>query len=105
MTQNLGTLQPNYNVHESWEAKNHHFSFGTNGKVVVLGVPILRHFRVSNSQITQYQFTYLKYLISLAVRQGFPVSRMTTNYLNSPMKIFYSTSFTLSEQSKRSRAV
>ena len=26
--------------------KNHHFSFGTNGKVVVLDVPILKHFRV-----------------------------------------------------------
>ena len=25
---------------------NHHFSFGTDGKVVVLGVPILKHFRV-----------------------------------------------------------
>ena len=24
----------------------HHFPFGTNGKVVVLGVPILKHFRV-----------------------------------------------------------
>ena len=26
---------------------NHHFPIGTNGKVVVLGVPILKHFRVS----------------------------------------------------------
>ena len=25
---------------------NHHFPLGTNGKVVVLGVPILKHFRV-----------------------------------------------------------
>ena len=25
---------------------NHHFTLGTNGKVVVLGVPILKHFRV-----------------------------------------------------------
>ena len=25
---------------------NHHFPFGTNGKVLVLGVPILKHFRV-----------------------------------------------------------
>ena len=25
---------------------NHHSAFGTNGKVVVLGVPILKHFRV-----------------------------------------------------------
>ena len=28
---------------------NHHFPFGTNGKVVVLGVPILKHFRVCTS--------------------------------------------------------
>ena len=26
--------------------QNHHFPFGTNGKVVVLGVPILKHFRL-----------------------------------------------------------
>ena len=26
--------------------KNHHFPSGTNGKVMVLGVPILKHFRV-----------------------------------------------------------
>ena len=26
---------------------DHHFPFGTNGKVVVLGVPILKHFRVA----------------------------------------------------------
>ena len=25
---------------------NHHFPFGTNGKIVVLGVSILKHFRV-----------------------------------------------------------
>ena len=25
---------------------NHHFPFGTNGKIAVLGVPILKHFRV-----------------------------------------------------------
>ena len=30
---------------------NHHFPFGTNGKVVVLGVPILKHFRVVNRAI------------------------------------------------------
>ena len=24
---------------------NHHFPFGTNGKVIMLGVPILKHFR------------------------------------------------------------
>ena len=29
---------------------NHHFPFGTIGKVVVLGVPILKHFRVGLSK-------------------------------------------------------
>ena len=32
--------------------KKHHFSFGTFGKVVMLGVTILKHFRVKYSQIT-----------------------------------------------------
>ena len=31
---------------ETPTGNNHHFPFGTNGKVVVLGVPILKHFRV-----------------------------------------------------------
>ena len=30
---------------------NHHFPFGSNGKLVVLGVPILKHFRVVSDQI------------------------------------------------------
>ena len=29
-----------------WNSPNHRFPFWTNGKVVVLGVPILKHFRV-----------------------------------------------------------
>ena len=36
---NIGT--PNY----------HHFPFGTNGKIEVLGVPILKHFRVFISAV------------------------------------------------------
>ena len=44
--QNLDSLQPNYNVLKHWTPNNHHFLFGTKGKVVVLGVPILKHFRV-----------------------------------------------------------
>ena len=30
-----------------WIPNNHHFPFGTNERVVVLGVPILKHFRVN----------------------------------------------------------
>ena len=32
----------------------HHFPFGTNGKVVVLGVPILKHFRVNTGMLLSY---------------------------------------------------
>ena len=35
---------------------NHHFLYGTNGKVVVLGVPILKHFRVVPGWVTQGSF-------------------------------------------------
>ena len=35
----------------------HHFPFGTHGKVVVLGVPILKHFRV-------YKYLYPENLFS-----------------------------------------
>ena len=33
---------------------NHHFPFGTNGKVVVSGVPIFKHFRVCSVGISIY---------------------------------------------------
>ena len=32
---------------------NHDFPFGTNGKVVVLGVPILKHFRVLSVHLVE----------------------------------------------------
>ena len=37
--------------------KNHHFSSGTNGKVVVLGVPILKHFRVCPERVKVNGYT------------------------------------------------
>ena len=40
MYSNIGT--PNYG----------HFPFGTNGKIEVLGVPILKHFRVSQCSLS-----------------------------------------------------
>ena len=46
-------IRANYNLiimcSNTGTPNNHHFPFGTNGKVVVLGigVPILKHFRVS----------------------------------------------------------
>ena len=39
---------------------NHHFPIGANGKVVVLGVPILKHFRVRDSFLrvfTEFQWS------------------------------------------------
>ena len=38
---------------------NHLFSFGTNGKVVVLGVPILKHFRVAPGIVIHYEPAHL----------------------------------------------
>ena len=34
-------------------SNNHHFPFGTNGKVVELGVPILKHFRVHTNGLVK----------------------------------------------------
>ena len=49
VSQNLGILQQ-YSLIlmclNTGTPNNHHFQFWTNGKVVVLGVPILKHFRV-----------------------------------------------------------
>ena len=44
MSQNLGTVQPNYNVFKYWDT----WKPGTNGKLMVLGVPIFKHWRVLN---------------------------------------------------------
>ena len=47
MSQNLGRLQPHYNVLEYWDtSKTFNLSLETNGKLMALGVPILKHFRV-----------------------------------------------------------
>ena len=45
---------------------NPHFPFGTNGKVVVLGVPILKHFKVDYSA-----FEYLEGYFVVLVRRVF----------------------------------
>ena len=40
-------------------SNNHHFPFGINRKVVVLGIPILKHFRVlENLKIDNYPEHY-----------------------------------------------
>ena len=38
---------------------NHHFPFATNGKIVVLGVPILKHFRVNVQKDRIFLFNVL----------------------------------------------
>ena len=55
---------------------NHHFPFGTNGKVVVLGVPILKHFRVLTWE-KQYALQEKCFLIKLNVTLKQNVQRMT----------------------------
>ena len=41
-------------------AKNHHFPFGTNGKVVVLGVLILKHSRYFHVSKKSYRVDFDK---------------------------------------------
>ena len=50
MSQNLGTLQPNFNM----------LNIGTHGKLMVLGVPILKHFRVAMLRNLQVNRNKLK---------------------------------------------
>ena len=45
------------------------------------------------------------YRIYSAIRWSFPLSKLTTNNIISPLKFCYSTSFTLPKQSQRSRSV
>ena len=49
---------------------NHHFPFGTNGKVVVLGVPILKHFRVMHLSIDFIFERVMALDVSALVRHG-----------------------------------
>ena len=80
VSQNLGTLQHQIIMClNTGTPYNHHFHFGTNGKVVVLGVPILKHFRVlpldiSNTDISQYP------LISKHIFRAYVVFFVTRGY-------------------------
>ena len=49
-----------------------------------------------------FKFTYRIYL---AIRRGFPLSRMSTNHQLSRMQFCCNTSFTLPKQSQRSRSI
>ena len=51
---------------------NHHFLFGTNGKVVVLGVPILKHFRVDPTKCHIMWRLIWAGTVSLRPFYGFP---------------------------------
>ena len=48
--------------HNIGSPRNYHSPFETNGKVVVLGVPILKHFRVIFSQQYFYSFVVFFFL-------------------------------------------
>ena len=57
---------------------NHHFPFGTNGKVVVLGFPILKHFGVYLYKMHHYLILTLDLAGS-----GFPRSQIIDEELSS----------------------
>ena len=57
---------------------NHHFPFGTNGKVVVSGVPILKHFRVlhcGRGQSAKEANTLLGQVVSLSEQCSVKLNR------------------------------
>ena len=62
--------------------KNHQFSFGTNGKVVVLGVPILKHFRVSATgpRFNTWSGLILPFLLPLIQERQLSVTGMCMKY-------------------------
>ena len=53
---------------------NHLFPFGTNGKVVVLGVPILKHFRVLSQRAVKPKTTYQPYLTKADILRGYTIN-------------------------------
>ena len=72
------------------------FPFGTNGKLIILGVPILKHITVysryhvecfylacylQKGDIGRHKLllNFLAYSISLVVKQSFPLARMVPN--------------------------
>ena len=57
---------------------NHYFLFGTNGKVVVLGVPILKHFRVYPRH-TKYVEGYIVFVFP-SVRLSIRASKFCTKF-------------------------
>ena len=65
MSQKLDTLQPNIGT-----PKTINFPFGTNGKLMVLSAPILKHFRVSeyvfNTLCSNTVQLYLNYAMQSA---------------------------------------
>ena len=69
--------------------KNHHFSFGTNGKVVVSGVPILTHFKVP-SEILKLSYLNHSEVGALFIR-GFLLYEITPGYCNPVQKVFEET--------------
>ena len=91
--------------------KNINFSSETNGKLMVLGVPILKHFRNTDIQLCFGQLSLL-FCFSLSVsfpdlgitiytpylfgyKTGFPLSRMSTNNQIIPMQLCCNMSLTL----------
>ena len=57
-----------------------------------------------NQISSMYSYIWRKFCIYLAIRWGFPLSRVTTNNWISPMKFCLNTSFTLPKQFQRIRS-
>ena len=51
-----------HNVLKFWTLKTVNFPFGTNGKLMVLGVPILKHFRVLSVNVAGALIMRKRYL-------------------------------------------
>ena len=56
---------------------NHHSPFGTNGEVVVLGVPILKHFRVVSGDNSPGHVCFRKQILKPLIRK--PTSQVNSN--------------------------
>ena len=66
--------------------KNINFSFETNGKLMALGVPILKHFRVFH-EIPIFQTVISKVIISLSETVRLSISILLRNLYNSSKNI------------------
>ena len=80
--------------------KSINFPFRTNGKLIVLGVPILKHFRVLQGlQLFQFNFCILKNVGSAFKRNSSPCNLLTEVHVFSVIVVsFYLGSICIGNQ-------